>query len=107
MSAQTFTPANNGDWRNEALAENVMESANSLFIDVLTTGKTKARDLIWYTPPGNFTTRGIAFQEDAVRAAITASYREKWQARRVFDRDPCPKCGVRGDVGCKHRGAGA
>lgn len=21
------------------------------------------------------------------------------------DRDPCPKCGVRGDVGCKHRKA--
>lgn len=19
-------------------------------------------------------------------------------------RDPCPKCGVRGDIGCKHRG---
>lgn len=25
-------------------------------------------------------------------------------ARRV-DRDPCPYCGVRADIGCKHRGA--
>lgn len=23
------------------------------------------------------------------------------------DRDPCFKCGVRGDIGCKHRGGGA
>ena len=22
----------------------------------------------------------------------------------IVDRDPCPKCGVRGDIGCKHRG---
>lgn len=25
------------------------------------------------------------------------------EARRV-DRDPCPYCGVRADIGCKHRG---
>lgn len=23
----------------------------------------------------------------------------------IVDRDPCPKCGVRGDIGCKHRRA--
>lgn len=24
-------------------------------------------------------------------------------ARLVVSRDPCPRCGVRGDVGCRHR----
>jgi len=107
MSAQTFTPANNGDWRNEALTEQVMQNANELFVDALTTGHAKSRDLIWYTPPGNVNSRGIAFREDAARAQITASHRERIDARRVFGRDPCPMCGVRGELGCKHRRAAA
>lgn len=104
MVAGVRAAVNNGAWRNEALIEGAMEAANKLFVDALRTGQTAARDLVWYVPPGNVNSRGIALAEDAERAAITASHRQQVDARRVFDRDPCPKCGVRGELGCKHRG---
>lgn len=32
-------------------------------------------------------------------------YRAKHDTLTIVHRDPCPKCGVRGDIGCKHRRA--
>lgn len=104
MVAGVRAAVNNGAWRNEALIEGAMEAANKLFVDALRTGQTAARDLVWYVPPGNVNTRGIAYAQDAERAAITSSHRQRVDALRVFGRDPCPKCGGRGELGCKHRG---
>ena len=88
----------------DALAVDAMTAANNEFVKALRTGQTKARDLVWYVPPGNVNSRGIAYAQDAERAAITSSHRARVDALRVFGRDPCPKCGVRGELGCKHRG---
>lgn len=98
-----ITP-NNGDWRAEQLAEAAMEAANNEFVKALRTGQTKARDLVWYVPSGNVNSRGIGAGRDAERAAVTAGNRARVDALRVYGRDPCPKCGVRGELGCKHRG---
>lgn len=38
-------------------------------------------------------------------SGATASFTGRDQPR--VDRDPCPRCGTRGDVGCQHKPAGA
>ncbi len=38
----------------------------------------------------------------ANRAATKMEARESALGRAI-DRDPCPRCGIRADVGCKHR----
>lgn len=30
---------------------------------------------------------------------------KEWSTLTIVRRDPCPRCGVRGDIGCKHRSA--
>ena len=47
--------------------------------------------------------RGIRLAElDAPRRVMSASEPEASIAKRV-SRDPCPRCAVRGDIGCRHR----
>lgn len=52
------------------------------------------------------------WSENAERAAaasetMTAAKEKDVALLRRVDRDPCPMCGVRGDIGCKHRRVGA
>lgn len=55
------------------------------------------------------TNDGILTKVERIRKApspgihyVTASKHDLDTLTHV-DRDPCPRCGVRGDIGCKHR----
>ena len=62
----------------------------------------------WIEKPGSPPvpeSSGYAEQRRARFARVLDRMEEKDRianARRV-SRDPCPRCGVRGDIGCKHR----
>lgn len=45
---------------------------------------------------------GPSLSRGQVRGAATANLTDSEIAGRRLDRDPCPRCGVRGDVGCNH-----
>jgi hypothetical protein len=66
-------------------------------------------DLVWsyhFSGPGPLVKHGRyserAAREMEAHVAVTTARRQFVDSLRV-SRDPCPRCGVRGDVGCKHR----
>lgn len=48
------------------------------------------------------TPRGSPAAKAPVRERRTMAEKRE-QAPAPVDRDPCPRCGVRGDIGCSHR----
>lgn len=82
------------------------ERSNNAFLAALRQEAPSSDKLIWREPfQGNQWTKGSELSETARRqqASLANSMAAKEAARaKVVNRDPCPKCGVRRDLGCKH-----
>ena len=84
---------------------NAMERANRAFLLSLRGHKVPAKDYRW---AGMNTTTWTPKEDTPVMRACAARVAEhvaekaRVDALRV-ERDPCVRCGVRGDVGCQHR----
>lgn len=63
-------------------------------------------DLVWSdtTGVGSFAPEGLSqTAQRQTKLAVASIEREQAVLARKVRRDPCPRCGVRGDIGCKHR----
>jgi hypothetical protein len=45
---------------------------------------------------------GLKRPDEIVLGQFRAAEREALEARRIPSREPCPHCGIRRDIGCKH-----
>lgn len=89
-----------------------MENGSKLLakaIEALRAGEEPetSRKLVWLRPsqsyPRDMTTK--ANQIELRQREFDVAERERIEAMRMPDREPCGFCGVRGDIGCKHQGA--
>lgn len=91
------------NWRIEdAFAAN-MAIAGRRFADALRAGQSDGGGLIWATPGNDPDIERPTMIRDNKVALRAIAQRAEIMARAVPGRDPCPRCGVRGEVGCKHR----
>jgi len=65
-------------------------------------------DFLWRNAPvpenqwsgdGNYTRERLRRHE---RVALAMAEKDRIAEARRVNRDPCPKCGVRSDIGCRH-----
>lgn len=92
------------NWRLEDGYSEVMARASSRFADALKAGRSTGGGLIWAVPVSGGDPNGATLRRDNAVALRRLAEREE-ALNRVVNRDPCTFCGVRGDVGCKHRRA--
>jgi hypothetical protein len=90
---------------SDQLYARAMERANSAFLDALRGIQVSDREsrwagmntTTWTQQPGTPRQSWAAY-----RAGEHIAERERIEGLRV-NRDPCPLCAVRADIGCKHR----
>lgn len=67
------------------------------------------RHLVWRDPhlPKNWVKNANSQVSihNALRIKLGAERMERADSLRITNREPCPMCGVRGDIGCKHKRA--
>lgn len=110
MNALYATGPQSGETAERELFEKAMQigSANlakAIYVSRTGSDPKPSRELVWYRMGLTKTTwqTGNMARENE-RAAVHSDRKAFAETLRV-DRDPCAKCGVRGDFGCKHRAA--
>lgn len=77
--------------------------AKAIYVAKMGRGPGVSRDFIW-TRMGLVPATGPTLERDRIVAERNASQWASVEALRV-NREICPMCGVRSDIGCKHRRA--
>lgn len=110
MTASYLTGTQSGDFVERELFEKSMQvgSANlakAIYVSRVGYGPQPSRELIWSRMGLTKTTwQSGNMARESERAAFHSDRKAFAETLRV-DREPCVKCGVRGDFGCKHRSA--
>lgn len=89
---------------NDAAYARHMERGSATLLAAMQGRKTSPRDLHWHEKVNQGAWSQGSMEREYTRAAILMAEKEAALSRVVY-RDPCPLCGVRGDLGCNHRRA--
>lgn len=90
----------------DARHERRMERCSRAMLAALRGRSAAPRELIWpeIARPSQWAPTGATSRDTRIAKAVASLARkEAMAARPRMDRDACPLCGVRADIGCRHR----